>query len=135
MKAANFMLSMSPDIFESDLSYPSNTIMKVMVESGGFSANATMDIDVRELARFAFDLTKIYETLSGEARIEEPYGMHMYILFVGNGRVHIAVKGYFHKGNRVGNEQVLEFENDIDQTCLKEFGCDLFSAYGKYMNQ
>ncbi len=107
--------------------------MEVTVQSDGFCAGAAMDIDVKELAKFAAALTRIYETLSGEARIEEPYGAHMYLSFTGNGRGHMAVKGYLQKGDRVGNFQSLAFENDIDQTDLKSFSHDLFHVCKKYL--
>ncbi len=127
----NFSLTLVPNIFE-ETCYP-NTLLDVTVQSDGFSANTTMDIDIKEFAKFAFDLTHIYETLSGEARIEEPYGQHMYVSFMGNGRGHIAIKGYLNKGNHTGNEQTLEFQNDIDQTCLKNFCYSLLSNYKRYL--
>jgi hypothetical protein len=131
----NFILSINPQIFEDDINYCSNTIMEVKVESDGFSARTTMDVDVKELAKFADDLCRLYENLSGEARIEEPYGMHMYISFKCCIGGHIKVKGYLHKGNKVGNEQSLEFENDIDQTCLREFCYDIQSSYCRYLER
>lgn len=128
----DFFLKIKVKVFLEDIRLSSNTIMEVTVQSDGFSATTTMDIDIKELAKFALDLTHICEILSGEARIEEPYGMHMYLSFIGNGRGHIAVKGYLHKNNCVGNEQILEFENDIDQTGLKKFSYDLFNDCKKY---
>ncbi len=133
INTGNFYLNIKPKVFEEDVSLPVNTIMEVTVQSDGFSAQAAMDIDIKELARFAVDLNNIYETLAGEARIEEPYGMHMYLSFIGNGRGHIAVKGYLYKNSGIGNGQTLEFENDIDQTYLKKFSSDLFNACKKYI--
>ena len=37
------------------------------------------------------------------------------------------------KGNRTGSEQVLEFQNDVDQTCLRQFYLELLSNYEKYL--
>lgn len=132
LKSEKFVLNIVPEIFEGDIKYSSNTIMEIKVQSDGFSANTTMDIDIKQFAKFSADLCGIYETLSGEARIEEPYGMHMYLCFAGNGRGHITIKGYLHKGDGTGN-QSLEFENDIDQTYLKEFCYDLKNSYSKYL--
>ena len=133
IKTEQFALEISTNIFESDIALPSNTIMDVIVESDGFIGNASMDIDAKELAKFAHDLEKLYEKLSGEARIEEPYGLHMYISFTGNGRGQIAVKGCLNKGNCIGSQQELQFENEIDQTVLKSFSADLVESYGKYI--
>lgn len=48
--------------------------MAVTVQIDGFAGNATMDIGRKDLCKFAADLCQISNTLSGEARIEEPYG-------------------------------------------------------------
>ena len=132
LKTDNFEMSMDLEIFESDISYPTNTIMKAAVQSDEFSASTSMDIDIKEFAQFVFDLVNIYETLSGEAIIEEPYGVKMYISFSGNGRGHISVKGYLHSSNN-GYEQQMEFENDIDQTYLRKFCYELNNSYEKYL--
>ena len=132
LKSEDFILKILPKIFESDITYSSNTIMEVTVQSKGFLANTSMDIDIKQFAKFSVDLCKIYETLSGEAKIEEPYGMHMYLSFVGNGRGHIAIKGCLYKGDSAGS-QSLEFDNDIEQTYLKEFCYNLKNSYRKYL--
>ncbi len=133
LNSENFSLKIKLNIFEEDVLLPSNTAMEVAVESDGFCASAAMDIDVKELAKFAADLIRIYETLSGEARIEEPYGAHMYLSFMGDGRGHIGVKGCLQKGSPVGNFQSLAFENEMDQTDLKSFSHELFLACKKYL--
>ena len=131
LKTDNFEISMDLEIFEGDISYPTNTIMRVAVQSGDFSARTSMDIDIKEFAQFVSNLVNIYETLSDEAIIEEPYGQKMYISFIGNGRGHISVKGYLYSSNN-GYEQRLEFENDIDQTDLRNFCYELKNSYEKY---
>lgn len=133
LETDNFVLKINPRVFEEDIHLPNNAIMEVEVYSDGFSATTSMSIDVKELASFAYDLTEIYKTLSGEAKIEEPYGVHMCLTFSGDGRGHIAVKGFLHKGNRSGNEHTLEFQNEIDQTCLRGFSREVYGAYSKYM--
>ena len=129
----NFKLELCPETFIEDIEYSSNTSMAVTVQSDGFAGNATMDVGVKDLCKFAADLCQIYKTLSGETRIEEPYGLHMYLSFNGDGKGHIAVKGYLHQENRIGNENSVEFENCIDQTVLKPFCFPLLSACNEYI--
>ena len=133
IETENFFVCIEPEIFEADINLSTNTILKIDVKSNGFTASTTMDIDIKDLAKLGKDLCQIYETLQGNARLEEPYGQHMYMSFVGNNRGHIAIKGYLHKGNRTGSEQVLEFQNDVDQTCLRQFYLELLSNYEKYL--
>lgn len=133
LETENFKLSIEPKIFQEDIEFPANTILNIVVESDGFYANTTMDINIKYLAKFGYDLCRIYETLHGEARLEEPYGHHMWFSFVGNGIGHIAIKGYLSKGNIIGMEQVLEFENEIDQTYLKQFCNELIRNYKMYL--
>ena len=133
LETENFTVCIEPQIFEADKALSTNTLLRIKVESDGFAADTTMDVDIKDLAKFGKDLHNIYESLQGEARLEEPYGQHMYLSFVGNGRGHIAIKGNLHKGSRIGSEQELSFGNDIDQTCLKQFCDDLIRAYDKYL--
>lgn len=130
LSADGFELRISLKIFGEDIKYSTNTIMYISVQSNNFGAIATMDIDVKDFAIFAKNLCMVYETLSGEARIEEPYGLHMYINFKGNCRGHIAINGIFQDGN----EQKLEFQNEIDQTYLRAFCYELRDEYLKYLN-
>ena len=129
IETENFFVCIEPEIFEADINLSTNTILKIDVKSNGFTASTTMDIDIKDLAKLGKDLCQIYETLQGNARL----GQHMYMSFVGNNRGHIAIKGYLHKGDRIGSEQVLEFENDVDQTCLRPFYLELLSNYEKYL--
>ena len=133
VKSDHFSLRIKLRIFQENICLLSNTIMEVQVVSDGFSANTTMDIDIKEFGKFALDLSHVYETLSGEARIEEPYGRQMYLRFIGNGRGHIAIDGYLQKENRIGNEQILKFENEIDQTSLRDFCYELVSSYKQFL--
>lgn len=132
LEMEEFLLCLKPKVFESDIHLTNNTIMEVMVCSNGFSAQTSMDIDVKDLAVFSCDVKKIYDTLSGEARLEEPYGMHMYLSFIGDGRGHMTVKGFLHKETSAGNEQNLTFENEIDQTGLQDFSRRLVDDFAKY---
>ena len=128
--AENFRLSISMNIFESDIEYSSNTIMTVSVTNGGFSAKANMDIDIKEFAAFANKLSAVYDSLSGTATIKEPYGHQRFITFSADKAGYITVKGFLCDDLK-NNE--LHFENSFDQTYLKPFSRQLCSAYSKYI--
>ena len=61
LTAEAFSLVLNMVVFESDMQYPANTILKVTVESDGFRACSTMDIDIREFK--IFDKSIIYMKL------------------------------------------------------------------------
>ena len=130
LNTENFRLSISLNIFESDIEYSSNTIMTVSVTNDGFSAKADMDIDIKEFAEFANELSVIYESLSGTAKIKEPYGHQKFITFSADKTGYITVKGFLCDDLK-NNE--LRFENNFDQTYLKPFSQQLCSAYSKYI--
>ena len=94
-----------------------------------------MDINARDLTGFAQQLCRVYDTLSGIASIEEPYGMHMYLNFQGDGRGHIAVQGFLFGGNGTGNEHSLKFKNSIDQTELRPFCFALEASCAQYLKR
>ena len=48
----NFLLTIKPKVFEADIDLPSNTVLEVAIQSDGFSAHTTMDIDIKEFAKF-----------------------------------------------------------------------------------
>ena len=129
LESNNFCLHLSLNVFENDIKYPSNTIMTVAVTSDSFSAKADMDIDIKEFAEFASQLQVVYDTLSGEATIKEPFGYQKYISFHADKTGHITVKGFLCDDMK-NNE--LHFENSFDQTYLKKFSQKLFSAYTQY---
>lgn len=84
-----------------------------------------MDTDIKKWAKLAADLCRIYDTLSGEANIEEPYSLRS---FNRNGKGHITVKGSI-RGNTVGFENTLVFSNLADQTNLKPLCFALQNAF------
>ena len=77
----SFILGFFPEIHEQDFSYPVNVNLGVKVSSYGYSADTFMDVGVRGIAEFAAQLKRLYESLTGEARLEEPYSVHNYIEF------------------------------------------------------
>ena len=131
LKTDNFFLGCELQVFESDIKYPSNTVMQISVSSSGFSGESSMDIDVKQFAVFSAELLNIYDTLTGAARIDEPYG-EQFIQFSGNGLGLIQVKGYLIDNSANGCIQKLNFENEFDQTYLKDFSHMLYDAYYNY---
>ena len=131
--AEDFEMKLNLKIFRSALMYPCNTSMKVSVQSGDFCGSASMDIDIRKFAEFSENLCRLYENLSGSARIEEPYGVHMYLLFQGDGKGHIDVRGELYQTDSLGIEQELRFASRFDQTYLKCFCYDLKRSYERYL--
>ncbi len=125
INSSGFEIYLKLEVFESDVQYSSNTIMNVNVNSMGFCAVANMDIDIKQLAKFADDFNVIYSTLNGSAEISEPYGEHQFIKFYGDGYGHINIKGHLSSCGMYGFVQELDFENNIDQTCLSEFATRL----------
>jgi len=119
------------EIFEKDITYQTNTIMNICVESCGFCGKAIMDIDVKEFAKFSVQLSEIYTTLTGKAKIQEPFGQKQFLEFTGDGMGHIAVCGFI-----CGEScfcQKLHFENMIDQTNSKDFAKELKDTYSVYL--
>ena len=131
LECENFSLSLDFQVFESDISYPSNTILSVSVSSEGFSASTTMDIDIKDIQTFCNELQKTYDSLKGEARIQEPYG-NQHILFTGDKKGYIFVSGMLNSNGANGFWQELKFENCLDQTFMPQFLRKLTALSSKY---
>lgn len=99
--------------------------------SDGFAA-ASIDMDVKRLAIFAKELFELYNSLSGKTRLEEPYGIHSYIEFEARSGGYIKVKGTIHSNNHNGFLQEISFENEFDQTFLKDFAKKLYTEYSNF---
>lgn len=132
LRYGDFCLSLELKIFESDIRFPSNTIMKVCVESGGFKGNSEFDIDIKEMPDFCSRLSEIYSSLKGTATVKEAFG-DQYLAFEGDGKGHIYVCGLISSAGDFCQE--LKFENMIDQTVLKDFSKELSDAYKSYAIQ
>ena len=120
LESEQFILSLNFQVFESDIEYPSNTILSVCVSSSGFSAATTMDIDIKAVRDFCNELENIYNTLKGSTKIQEAYG-NQYILFSGDGLGHIMISGLLNSNGANAFWQELKFENSIDQTYFPNF--------------
>jgi hypothetical protein len=120
LESEQFSLSLDFQVFESDIEYPSNTILSVCVSSSGFSAATTMDIDIKAVCNFCNELENVYNTLKGSTKIQEAYG-NQYILFSGDGFGHIIVSGFLYSQGANCFSQELKFKNCIDQSYLPIF--------------
>lgn len=123
----SFLLALQLQVFESDVQYPSNTLMTVTVESGGFKGSCVFDIDVKRFGCFVRELAQIYQTLRGKTEIREPFGYRQFLSFEGNGRGHIFIEG-----DMKSESHRLTFENVVDQTCLQEFATELRTDFERY---
>ena len=127
-----FILELSPEIHEQDFAYPVNVTLGVKVSSYGYSADTFMDVGVQGIAEFAVHLKNLYETLAGDARLEEPYSVHNYIGFIAKPGGHIKITGRLNNKNAFGYTQEINFENKIDQTYLRDFVNRLLANFGRY---
>lgn len=120
LRANSFSLVWEAKTFYSDMQYPNSTILEVILESDGFRANTTMDIDIKEFRVFASEINNLYETLQGSATIKETYGKQK-IRFSVDKTGHVFVAGLLHNNCRNGHYQLLEFENSFEPSFLKSF--------------
>ncbi len=89
-----------------------------------------MDIDIKNLIVFARELLQLYTTLSGTAKLEEPYG-NSFIEFLAETGGHIAIKGQLNK-QYLNFSHKLWFENEIDQTYLCDFVASILDECNEY---
>lgn len=132
IEADTFILEFFPELHAQDFAYPVNVRLGVKVSSYGYSADTFMDVGVQGIAEFALQLKDLYETLTGEARLEEPYSVHNYIEFIAGTGGHISVTGRLNNKSAFRQTQELYFENEIDQTYLRGFVNRLFADFSKY---
>ena len=132
IKSEGFYICFQLKVFESDVSYSSNTILTISVISDNFSANTDMDIDIKSFVVFVDALSSLYTTLNGTAIIQEPYGEQQYIELSADRSGHINIRGKLSSNCRGGFLQKLSFENSIDQTYLPEFINSLSLLCAKY---
>lgn len=124
LDAGSFSLELGVIAFEGDTSIPENAVLNIKIESDNFAAADTMDIDIKMFRTFAEELLKVYASLRGTAVLKEAYG-RSYITFEALANGHILVKGTINNNCRDGHEQELKFENEFDQSYLKDFVRDI----------
>ena len=120
LKTNDFTLEIELMVFDNDISIPLNSMLNIKIDSNNFSAVTTMDIDIRTFRIFAKELFNVYTSLQGCAELKEPYGNN-FIIFKAMSNGHIHVNGIVNNHCRNGHEQELKFENEFDQTYLKEY--------------
>lgn len=122
------------NVFESDISYSSNTILNIMVKCNEFSAQASMDIDIKEFAMFARKIQTMYKELNGTALIKEPYGNEQFIKITCDKTGHIVINGFL--CNMIDSSSYkLSFEKTIDQTDIDSFTKSFSEIYEKYLDK
>ena len=120
LKASDFALEIELAAFEEDIDIPINSMLNIKICSDNFSAVTTMDMDIRAFRIFAEKLFNVYTSLQGYAELKEPYGNN-FIIFKAMANGHIHVNGVVYNHCISGHEQELRFENEFDQTYLREF--------------
>ena len=120
LKTNDFTLEFELKVFDKDVNIPTNFILNIKINSDNFGAITTMDIDIKMFQKFAKELFDVYTTLKGCAQLKETYGNN-FIIFKAMPNGHIHVNGIVNNLCRNGYEQELKFENEFDQTYLKDF--------------
>lgn len=126
LKTENFIFEFELNVYDKDKSIPINSILSLRLESDGFTASSSFDIDIKDFCAFVKNLKNLYNSLNGVAKLED---FHNYIEFSGNGNGYIKVNGVINSNGRNGFEQELHFENEFDQTYLLEFSDRLFKDF------
>lgn len=120
LKTDNFCMEWSIEHLDKEPLSPVNAIMMVKAESYGFCGMGEMDIDMKAFLGLLNQLENLYDTLFGEAIIQEPYGNKQFIRFEGDGKGHIMISGLLAVSINDCSHS-LHFENQIDQTELGRF--------------
>ena len=124
IKTENFILTLTP---------VANSVM-IDVWSEGFSAESCFDTEEALISDFASQLNEMYQKLDGSAIIQDLYETDSYIEFIAQKRGHITVRGKITR-SRNRHTQQLTFENEIEQTYLRDFVSALTADYAKYAEQ
>ena len=127
LKAGDFILEMELAVFEEDMDIPINSMLQIKIHSDHFSAATTMDMDIRAFRIFAEELSHVYTSLEGYAELREPYG-NSFMIFKAMANGHIHVNGVVYSHCISGHEQELRFENEFDQSYLREFVREIHTA-------
>lgn len=124
LRTENFVMRLDFDNMKNDAL---SEYVKVLlyIKSDNFSAAANIEFEKYILVSFSDELCDLYEKLEGKALLDEEYGQASFVSFEGNGNGHFMVKGRLMETGKYGNRQYMEFENDIEQSYLKEFCYDL----------
>ncbi len=119
LQTPELLLSLTPEIFPSDLPDALDLTLHVRVACNGFSGYGEMDLTTGDLVAFSASLSALYETLSGQAVLKEPYG-DMHLTFTSTPRGHIHLSGIISQMGQAG-EQSIVFATDLEQSDLHTF--------------
>ena len=134
LESDKLYMELNVNVFESDINYSSNTILDIFIKCNEFSAQTSMDIDIKEFAVFAEKIYIMYKNLSGTAVVKEPYGNEQFIEFSCDKMGHILIKGFL--CNLVDAcSYKLNFEKIIDQTAIENFTKSFKEIYIKYLGK
>ena len=98
---------------------------RVSVQSAVWSGKLRAVFMAGELSRFGFEIEKLYKELKGKAELR-PMEPFLEMIFEGDGRGHIEVKGT--ACHQLGAGTRLEFEFELDQTQLPTIAKALIQA-------
>ena len=94
LESNNLSLEMIVDMYTNKLdeNYPINTNLQVHVQSASFKGKAFLDLDIRQLKEFIYDIGLLIDRRNGEITLEEPYGYRSYITIknIGGGSYEIS---------------------------------------------
>ena len=124
IKTESFFLRFEPIVVYDSLFKRNKENLHVKVRNHGFSADVVLNIDGTALREFSIALKRLYETLDGDAELEEIRG-HSRFSFSCVTRGHVCV--FVSLVHRQGE---LSFGNSFDQTFLKDFSEALFTDFG-----
>lgn len=108
--------------------YVADSLMNIYIECDGFSAAAVLEMNRQDIVRFSMELYHLYRTLNGTAVIRELYNHDNFIEFSADALGHILVKGNLCNYSHCHKKE-LYFENEFDQTYLKDFAAKLYNEY------
>ncbi len=91
--------------------------LTLQVACDGFCGHTTIDFTTEDFQIFLDELQNLKETLTGKVELKEPYCEDTFLKFEGDGRGHIHISGCITNMGRDWTQE-LNFENEIDQTCL-----------------
>ena len=128
----DFTLTISWNVYESDLNFPVNTTACISVSDRNFSCRASMDLNAEGAAMFSKDLSSLYKNLSGKAVLRQPYGSEMFISFEACPHGHICIKGRLDMLNDRDSCSI-EFTKTVDETSLKSFSLENEAFLSKYL--
>lgn len=125
LETDNFSLELEPYLTESRL--------RIKVSSYGFSAVAMIDADELYVGGFSECLNRLYDTLKGYVKLED-LSTDTLIEFTAEANGHIGISGRIDNGQNYGHGYYhqLTFNNEFDQTCLRDFAKTFYADYGKY---